>query len=103
MYANDDVVGTIASLPKSNKEGALTALRESLKAASKASSTLFVLKMNFKVAAEKMAAAIAESVDPRTSDKSAVETLKQLILDGVAAKGAASPGTDQLHEEPIPT
>jgi 2-methylcitrate dehydratase PrpD len=40
-----------------------------------------------------MAAAIAESVNPRASNKKQVETLKKLILDGVAAKGAATPGT----------
>jgi Ca2+-transporting ATPase len=93
VYANADVVGAIASLPKSNKEGALSSLRESIKTASKKSTTTFLLKMSFKVGAEKMAAAIAESVDPRTSDKGAVEMLKQLILDGVAAKSAATPGT----------
>eukprot|EP00985_Skeletonema_marinoi_P031295 scaffold37542_cov146-Skeletonema_marinoi.AAC.2 len=93
VYTNDDVAGTIAALPKSNKEGVLTTLRESIKSTSKTSTTTFLLKMSFKVGAEKMAAAIAESVDPRTSDKGAVETLKQLILDGVAAKGAATPGT----------
>ena len=53
----------------------------------------FVLKMNFKVAAEKMATAIADSVLPRTKDKEAVEILKKLILDGVSNKGAATPGT----------
>jgi hypothetical protein len=53
----------------------------------------FVLKMNFKVSAEKMATAIADSVLPRTTDKEAVETLKKLILDGVSKKGAATPGT----------
>ena len=40
-----------------------------------------------------MASAIADSVNPRTSDKAAVETLKTLILEGVASKGAATPGT----------
>jgi hypothetical protein len=66
--------------------------------------TSFVLKMNFKVGADKMASAIAESVIPRYSQdhgKSAdgptstavasdVETLKDLIakgIDGVATKG----------------
>lgn len=68
----------------------LSTLRESLKSATK---TTFLLKMNFKVGAEKMASAIAESVNPRSSDKTAVETLKKLILDGVASKGAATPGT----------
>ena len=40
-----------------------------------------------------MAAAIAESVLPRASNKKEVEKLKQLIRDGVASKGAATPGT----------
>lgn len=61
----------------------------------------FVLKMNFKVSAEKMATAIADSVLPRsttttstTTDKEeGVEILKKLILDGVSSKGAATPGT----------
>jgi hypothetical protein len=50
--------------------------------------------MNFKVGAEKMAAAIAESVLPRAlSKKKEVDTLRQYILAGVSTKGAASPGT----------
>jgi hypothetical protein len=68
--------------------------------------TSFVLKMNFKVGADKMASAIAESVLPRysqdyggdhdgeraktSSAATAVETLKDLIakgIDGVATKG----------------
>ncbi|KAL7525506.1 hypothetical protein ACHAXR_001039, partial [Thalassiosira sp. AJA248-18] len=93
MYSSDVVKGSLSPLSKSNQSGALSALRESIQSPEGDTTTTFVLKMNFKVSAEKMAAAIAESVDPRTSDKPAVETLKQLILDGVAAKGAASPGT----------
>ena len=68
----------------------LSALNASVKSADK---TTFVLKMNFKVGAEKMASAIADSVTPRASNKAAVETLKKLILDGVSSKGAAVPGT----------
>jgi hypothetical protein len=90
MYSDDETKASISSIPKSNKDGALSTLRTSLKSAT---ATTFLLKMNFKVGAEKMAAAIAESVAPRTSDKAAVETLKKLILDGVATKGAATPGT----------
>ena len=90
MYSDKQAKDCVSSLPKSNKAGALSALRVSLKSSK---ITTFLLKMNFKVSAEKMAAAIAESVDPRTSDKSAVDTLKRLILEGVAAKGAATPGT----------
>jgi len=91
MYADKSCKDSIASLPKSNKSGALSTLRNSLQSSSKEIN--FVLKMNFKVGAEKMAEAIAESVLPRTSNKSAVDTLKQLILDGVSVKGAATPGT----------
>ena len=40
-----------------------------------------------------MANAIAESVVPRTSDKAAAETLKKMLSDGLAKKGAATPGT----------
>lgn len=89
VYSEAEVKGSISSMPKSDKDGALTKLRQT----SEKRQMTFVLKMAFKVSAEKMAAAIAESVDPRTSDKGAVESLKKLILDGVAAKGAASPGT----------
>lgn len=91
MYSDSEAKDAISSIPKSNKADAISALRSSIKSAS---STTFVLKMNFKVGAEKMAGAIAESVEPRTSDKAAVETLKQLIVDGIASKGAAVPGTE---------
>lgn len=91
MYSDAEAKSAVSSIPKSNKAAALSALRESLKSTSQ---TSFVLKMNFKVGAEKMAAAIAESVSPRASNnKVAVETLKALILKGVASKGAATPGT----------
>ena len=92
VYSNDDVKGSISSFSKSDKSGALAALRESIQS-SKEATTTFVLKMAFKVSAEKMAAAIAESVDPRAPDKAAVEALKKLIFDGVAAKGGATIGT----------
>lgn len=87
MYSGDDAKQSIASTPKSNT---LSTLCNSIIASEQ---TTFVLKMNFKVGAEKMAAAIAESVNPRASNKAQVDTLKKLILDGVAAKGAATPGT----------
>lgn len=88
MYSDESAKSSIASLPKN--KNSLTTLRKSLKSSK---TTSFLLKMNFKVGAEKMADAIAESVDPRTSDKGAVDSLKKLIMDGVAAKGAATPGT----------
>mmetsp|Transcript_23763 Transcript_23763/g.38862 ORF Transcript_23763/g.38862 Transcript_23763/m.38862 type:complete len:497 (-) Transcript_23763:108-1598(-) len=90
MYSDAMAKASISSLPKSNEAGALSTLRNSLKSSK---ITTFLLKMNFKVGAEKMADAIAESVSPRTSDRGAVEILKKLILDGISAKGAASPGT----------
>ena len=88
MYSDESAKSSTASLPKN--KSALTTLRKSLKSSK---TTSFLLKMNFKVGAEKMADAIAESVDPRTSDKGAVESLKKLIMNGVSAKGAATPGT----------
>lgn len=54
----------------------------------------FLLEMNFKVGAEKMASAIAEGVAPRhKGDATEVEALKDLIFKGVAGKGAATKGT----------
>jgi len=90
MYSDAEAKASISTIPKSDKAGALSTLRTSLKSTTQ---TTFVLKMNFKVGAEKMATAIADGVNPRASDKAAVETLKKLILDGVASKGAATPGT----------
>ena len=90
MYSDAASKASVSSISKSNKAGALSAIRDSLKSTTQ---TSFLLKMNFKVGAEKMSAAIADSVSPRASDKGAVETLKKLILDGVASKGAATPGT----------
>mmetsp|Transcript_36912 Transcript_36912/g.66391 ORF Transcript_36912/g.66391 Transcript_36912/m.66391 type:complete len:211 (+) Transcript_36912:134-766(+) len=90
MYSDAESKASISSISKSDKSGALSTLRESLKSATQ---TTFLLKMNFKVGAEKMASAIAEGVSPRASNKAEVETLKKLILYGVASKGAATPGT----------
>ena len=91
VYTSIQVKTSIATHSKSDTNGALSKLRQSISTSKESIS--IVLKMNFKVAGEKMAAAIAESIEPRTKDKSAVDTLKQLIVDGVAAKGAATPGT----------
>jgi hypothetical protein len=93
VYSTGEVKGSIASHSKSDKSGALSALRASMRSSDFPTAATFVLKMNFRVSAEKMAAAIAEGVAPRAADGVAVETLKRLILDGVAAKGAAVPGT----------
>ena len=75
IYSDEGAKARMLSIPKSNKASAISTLRDSLKSSK---TTTFVLKMNFKVGAEKMAAAIAESVSPRTSNKTAVETLKKL-------------------------
>ena len=90
-YASRVVKESLAGLSKNDKTGALSTLRETIQ--SSGSGVSFVLKMNFKVGAEKMADAIAESVHPRTSDGDGVEALKRLIADGVSSKGAATPGT----------
>ena len=90
MYSGEEPKESIATIPKSDKDTALSTLSKSI---SESEQTTFVLKMNFKVGAEKMSNAIAESVSPRASNEAQVETLKKLILDGVAAKGAATPGT----------
>lgn len=102
MYSSPTVKSSLASVPKST---ALSTLRTSLQS-SDVPKTTFLLKMNFKVGAEKMASAIAEGVLPRVAaaaNKGEVETLKKLILDGCATKGAATPGTvlqfDCLAEE----
>jgi len=44
--------------------------------------------MNFKVGAEKMASAIADSISPRHSLDSEVSQLKDIIFEGVSEKGA---------------
>ena len=92
MYSNSTSLEEIENLSRSSdKEKALETLRSSVKSISP---TAFLLKMNFKVGAQKMASAIAESVAPRhTGDSSEVENLKQLIFDGISEKGAATKGT----------
>jgi hypothetical protein len=92
MYASDAVKESMSAFTKSvdDKKGkeALLALRES----ARASNTTFLLKMNFKVGAEKMASAIAESVAPRYQGSSSeVNDLKELIVKGI--DGAATKGT----------
>lgn len=90
MYGSGSVEESLSTLSKSaDKKKALAALR---KGASE-SPTSFVLKMNFKVGAEKMASAIADSVSPRHNSASDVGELKDLIFSGVADKGACVKGT----------
>jgi len=91
MYASSAAKGALSAFSKqADKVKALTSLSSSVKANPPAS---FLLKMNFKVGAEKMASAIAESVAPRHNNADEVDALKTLIFDGVSAKGAATPGT----------
>jgi Chalcone isomerase-like len=88
-YGTPTLKDKLASISKTDGKGktATTELRKGVPPAS------FVLKMNFKVGAEKMASAIAESVSPRHSSADDVSKLKDLIFAGVAKKGAAVKGT----------
>jgi hypothetical protein len=90
MYGSNSVEKALSTLSKSTEKK--KALAELGKGA-RESPTSFVLKMNFKVGAEKMATAIADSVTPRHSSASDVGELKDLIFSGVADKGACIKGT----------
>lgn len=94
LYGTESAKKSLASISKSsNKAGALSSLRTSVESKLPAA---FVLEMNFKVGAEKMASAIAESVAPRNIKGNAkeVEELKALILSGIQSKGgSATKGT----------
>mmetsp|Transcript_18571 Transcript_18571/g.21441 ORF Transcript_18571/g.21441 Transcript_18571/m.21441 type:complete len:210 (+) Transcript_18571:161-790(+) len=91
MYASEAVRSSLSTLSKqADKIKALSTLRSSVKSTPP---TTFLLKMNFKVGAEKMASAIADSVAPRHNNAGEVEELKTLIFDGVSAKGEATKGT----------
>jgi len=89
MYGTSALKDSLASFSRSDKK-ALTCLKDGARGAS----TSFLLQMSFKVGAEKMASAIAESVAPRhKGGASEVDELKELIFNGVSAKGAAVKGT----------
>ncbi|KAL3942546.1 MAG: hypothetical protein SGARI_000233 [Bacillariaceae sp.] len=91
MYGSDDAKEELSTISRSqDKKKALSTLQ---KGSASGSPTSFVLKMNFKVGAEKMAAAIADSVSPRHNSASEVDELKDLIFEGVSAKGACVKGT----------
>lgn len=91
MYASSAAKGVLANLSRqADKVKALATLGSSIKSNPP---TSFLLKMNFKVGAEKMASAIADSVTPRHKNADEVDALKTLIFDGVSAKGAATKGT----------
>ena len=90
LYGTAALKEKLSEISKANKKAALQALR----IGAKDSGSTFLLQMTFKVGAEKMASAIADSVAPRhTGSASEVESLKGLILKGVQAKGAAVKGT----------
>lgn len=90
-YASAAARETLSGLSKqAEKVKALATLRSSVKANLP---TTFLLQMNFKVGAEKMASAIAESVAPRHNDSGEVDELKTLIFNGVSKKGDATKGT----------
>lgn len=85
MYGTSALQEKLAKYQKSDKK-TLSVLQKGVKEEGQAS---FSLNMNFKVGAEKMASAIADSVAPRHSGSSQeVEKLKALILKGVPEAGA---------------
>jgi hypothetical protein len=103
MYCREEVKERLATLSQSGdeKEGSSRSSSreealECLRQGAQENATSFLLNMNFKVGAEKMASAIAESVAPRHlggESSSEVASLKSLILKGVSEKGAAVKGT----------
>lgn len=97
MYCTNALKEKLASMSRSAEKGkaALAALREGAKEEPCAA---FLLQMSFKVGAEKISAAIADSVASRHSTASEVDSLKSLIFDGVSAKGAATKGTTFLFD-----
>lgn len=89
MYGPESLKEKLSQVSKSAKRDALSTLQKGTKEAD----ATFLLQMSFKVGAEKMASAIAESVAPRHSSASDVDELKTLIFNGVSKKGAAVKGT----------
>lgn len=94
MYGSSALKNTLSNISRSkNAKEALSTLREG----ARSENTTFLLEMSFKVGAEKMATAIADSVAPRhTGEKSDVENLKSIIFSGVAEKGATKGTTFQF-------
>jgi len=90
-YGTEATKQTLAGMSRSKSEKlALGALQSG----AKADKATFLLEMSFKIGAEKMANAIAESVAPRHKGSSTdVDKLKDIIFKGVEAKGAATKGT----------
>jgi len=94
MYGPETLKKKLSQLSKSSaKKEALSTLQKG----AKDGDATFLLQMAFKVGAEKMASAIAESVAPRHNGSSSeVEDLKKLIFNGLSTKGAATKGTTFL-------
>lgn len=92
MYCSDSLRDSLSHFSRAADKGKKAL--ETLQSGAKDHPTTFLLQINFKVGAEKMASAIAESVAPRHSGSPhEVESLKTKIFDGVAKKGAAVKGT----------
>lgn len=92
LYCSEALKETLSEFSKAaekGKQAAIAALCEGVKE----HPATFLLEMNFKVGAEKMANAIAESVTPRYSGNAKdVDALKGLIHKGVAPMGAVKKG-----------
>jgi len=87
MYVPETVKESLSTVSKKSKK-ALATLRDN----AKSSKATFLLKMNFKVGAEKMASAIADSVASRhNGPESEINDFKSLITNGIS--GAAEKGT----------
>lgn len=97
MYCTSALKEKLSTISRTADKGkkALEALREGAKSEP---CTSFLLQMSFKVGAEKISAAIADSVASRYSGTEEVDSLKSLIFDGVSAKGAATKGTTFLFD-----
>lgn len=91
MYCTEALKEKLASISRAADKG--KEAMQALRSGTKENSATFLLEMNFKVGAEKMANAIAESVSPRYSGPAKdVEDLKGLIYNGVVPKGAVKKG-----------
>lgn len=91
MYGSESLQEELSTISKSESKGKKA--RDAVKKGASENPTAFVIKMNFKVGAEKISSAIADSVRPRHSSASEVSDLKDLIFKGVSDKGAAVKGT----------
>lgn len=90
VYGNKAVKKSLAELSATaNKKQALDALL----GGTKKGPASFLLKFNFKVGAEKVASSITDSISSRFSGSRDVAKLKQILCDGVSAKGSTVKGT----------